>query len=165
MRAMPAAFQNTAVASSAMATYAPPMPAPRAPTLIFRNCPPNVPTFSKMSAWASPGSNSATSPTSAIRLFTIVPPYAPRSADEDELAALRAPLGRHREQVDPAHHVLPVARNQVPARLSVPRCVLLFGDVRVRLPVAVDHGRVPHRRVHRVVRAERIHQVARQRED
>src|SRR5262245_41873130 len=116
---MPAAFQKTDVASSAMATYAPPMPAPRAPTLIFRNCPPNVPTFSKMSAWASPGSNSAASPASEISLFTIVPPYAPRSADENEFAALRASLARHREQVDPAHHVLPVARNQVPPGLPI----------------------------------------------
>src|ERR1041385_5802389 len=141
------------------------MPAPRAPTLIFRNWPPNVPTFSKMSAWASPGSSSAASPASAMRLFTIVPPYAPRSTDDEELAALRAPLGRHGEQVDPAHHVLPVARNQVPPRLSVPWRVLLFGHVRMRLPVAVDHRRAARRRVHRVVRGQRVHQVTRERED
>src|SRR5580765_733315 len=141
------------------------MPAPRAPTLIFRNWPPNVPTFSKMSAWARPGSSSAASPASAISLFTIVPPYAPRSTDDDEFAALGAPLGRHREQVDATDDVLPVARDQVPARLPVPRRVLLLGHVGMRLPVAVDHRRAARRRVHRVVRGQRVHQVTRERED
>src|SRR6185436_20459335 len=112
------------------------MPAPRAPTLIFRNWPPNVPTFSKMSAWASPGTSSAASPASAISLFTIIPPYVPRSADDDELAALGAALGRYREQVDAAHHVLPVTRDEIPARLPVRGRVLLARHVRVRLPVA-----------------------------
>src|SRR5215831_7120366 len=135
------------------------MPAPRAPTLIFRNWPPNVPTFSKMSAWASAGASSTASPASAISLFTIVPPYAPRSADDDELTALGAPLGRHREQVDTAHHVLPVARDEIPARLPVPGRVLLARHVLMRLAAAVDHGRGARRGVHRVGRLERVHQV------
>src|SRR5262245_37959179 len=162
---MPAAFQNTEVASSAIATYAPPMPAPRAPTLIFRNWPPNVPTFSKMSACASPGTSNAASPASAISLFTIVPPYAPRSTDDDKLAALDATLGRDREQVDPAHHVLAVARNEIPAGLPIAARVLLLRDVRVRLTVAVDHGRAARRGVHGVVPVERIHEVAGERVD
>src|SRR5437762_2125281 len=168
MRAIPAAFQNTAVASSATATNAPPMPAPRAPTLIFRNWPPNVPTFSKMSARASPGASSEARPASAISFFTFIPPSlyrTRRSADDDELAALGAPAGLHGEQVDPAHHVLPVARNEVPARLAVAGRVLLPGHVRVRSTVRIDHGRRARRGVDGVIRGERVHEIAGQRVD
>src|SRR6516162_2910447 len=141
------------------------MPAPRAPTLIFRNWPPNVPTFSKMLAWASPGSSIATSPTSAIRLFTIVPPYAPRSADDDKLAALGAAFGLDAEQVDATDDVLPVARDQIPARLAIARRVLLARDVLMRFAVTVDHGRGARRGVDRVVRVERHDEIARERVD
>src|SRR5580765_1801794 len=151
MRAMPAAYQNTAVASSATATNAPPMPAPRAPTPSLRNCPPNVPTFSKMAACASPGSSNATSPVSAISLFTMDPPYVRRSADDDELAALGALARIHGEQVDAARDILPIARDQVPARLTIIRRVLLPIHILVRNPVAVDDRGVARGGVHRIV--------------
>src|SRR5262249_25246012 len=141
------------------------MPAPRAPTLIFRNWPPNVPTFSKMSAWANPGTSSAASPASAISLFTIVPPYGPRSSDDHKFAALGATLGRDGEQVDATDHVLAVARDEIPASLAVRRRVLLLRRVDVRLAMAVDDRGAARRGVDGIVPVERVHQVARECED
>src|SRR5262249_2571010 len=127
IRAIPAAFQNTALASSATATNALPIPAARAPTSIFKNWPSNVPTFSKISAApANPGSNTASPPRVTINLFTeasFIP--TPGLANDDKPATLLTQIRVDNEHIDPAHHILTVSRNQVPPRLAIVRGVLL----------------------------------------
>src|SRR5262245_39901967 len=110
-RAIPAAFQYRALASSATATKAPPIPAARAPIPIFRNCPSNVPTFSKIwAAPAIPGSITPRIPRPTITFLTGILLRPTRAlADDDELAALGAQIGLDDEQVDTAHHVLAIA--------------------------------------------------------
>src|SRR5215475_6719875 len=128
MRAIPAAFQNTALGSSETPTNAPPIPSARAPTGIFRNCPPNVPTFSKMlAAPAIPGSRSPARPSVQTAFLTISLLRSPGLTDDDELATLSSFLRIDREEVDTAHDVLPVPRDQVPRSLTVVRVVLLAG--------------------------------------
>src|SRR5882672_2549165 len=162
MRAIPAAFQNTELASSATPTKAPPMPAARAPMAIFRNWPSNVPTFSKISAAASPGRTTPRTASAARNLFTTRPPSA-GLADDDEPAPLRAVVRVDREHVDPAHHVLAVARDQVPARLAIVGIVLLAIVSRIRRLSDLD--RRPDRLVDGIGRVELLHQIARDRVD
>src|SRR5207237_7440966 len=104
MRAIPAAFQYSAVASSATATNAPPMPEARAPTSIFRNWPSNVPTFSKiLAAPAIAGISIPIRPQAARTRFTSSPPsFTATLADDDKVPALRALTRIHREEVDAA---------------------------------------------------------------
>src|SRR5439155_5995465 len=165
MRAMPAAFQNSAVASSATPTKAPPIASARAPTPIFRNCPSNVPTFSKiLAASETPGTSRPASPSAHAVLFTLDPSFGPMLADHHETTALGALLGLDGEQVDPAHDVLAVARNQIPAGLAVVRIVLLPVVPRSRDASRIrDRG--AHRIVHRVVGVQLGHEVARHRVD
>src|SRR5262245_28200937 len=86
-------------------------------------------------------------------------------ADDHELAPLRAALRRDRVQVDAAHHVLAIARDQVPARLAIARSVLLPVDVLVRATVRVDHGRPAGRGVDGIVPAQCLHEVTGERVD
>src|SRR3989442_7170297 len=102
------------------------MAAARAPTLILRNWPSNVPTFSKMlAAPAAEGTSAPTRPRTAMILLISIPPARPRLADDDESSALSAFRGIHGEDVDAADDVLAVARNHVPARLTLVGIVLL----------------------------------------
>src|SRR5678816_4317669 len=156
MRATPPAFQKIELASSATPTNAPPMPSARAPTGSLRNCPPNVPTFSKMlAAPAIPGSNSPARPSVQTAFLTISLLRSPGLTDDDELATLSSFLRIDREEVHAAHDVLPVPRDQVPRRLTVVRVVLLPRDRFERL--VSDGCRPAHRRVHRVGRLDRLH--------
>src|SRR5213075_1242021 len=83
-----------------------------------------------------------------------------RSADDDELASLLALARLNDEDVDPAHDVLPVARDQVPARLAVVRIVLLTIESLMGTAGFVRH-RAADRIVHRVPAVELGHQVSR----
>src|SRR5258706_15634418 len=154
MRAMPAAFQNRDDASSATPTNAPPMAAARAPTPILRNWPSNVPTFSKiLAAPATPGIRNPARARTAMVFLTISSFATSRLADDDELAALRTLIGIHGEDVDPAHDVLAIARDEIPPRLAVVRIVLLPIE-----PRSSVHG-IADRLVGRIVRLDLRHQV------
>src|SRR5258706_375721 len=120
MRAMPAQFQNSAVASSATATNAPPMAAARAPTATLSCWPSKVPTFSKMlAAQDTAGINIPARPKAATIFFTGFPPPPDRLTNDDESSALRTLARLDHEDVDAADDVLPVARDQIPARLPI----------------------------------------------
>src|SRR5262245_17487582 len=173
MRAIPAAFQYRALASSATATKAPPMAEARAPTAIFKNCPSNVPTFSKI--WAPPailGSIAPSRPKAAIVFFTWFRLRPAALANDDELTALRAGVRLDHEHVHAAHHVLAVARDEIPPRLPIVRRVLLpvvprnrhrcrvqhrvLRQTRIEVRIA-HHRRPPQRLVHLVARVQHLH--------
>src|SRR5574341_748174 len=166
MRAMPAAFQNTELASSATPTKAPPIAAARAPTAILRNCPSKVPTFSKMlAAPAIPGVRIPIRPRTATVVLTFFLLRSPRLANDHEPATLLALRPRlDREQVDPAHDILAVSRYQVPACLAVVRIVLLTVETRSCLVVLARYRR-PYRLIDLVRRFQHRHQVSRHRVD
>src|SRR5437868_3886338 len=103
------------------------MPSARAPTPIFRNWPSNVPTFSNMlAAPARPGMAIPIRHRATMIFFTVSSFSPCPSADDDELAALRSLTRLDHEDIDPADDVLPVARDQIPSRLTVVGIVLLL---------------------------------------
>src|SRR5439155_23953738 len=103
-----------------MATYASPIAAARAPTPILRDCPPRVPTFSNICA-PSAVSGSSRQMASTTARFTeclLGSPRdgwdAPASSDNDEPADLLAQFAVDRIDVDTAHDLLTVSRDQIP---------------------------------------------------
>src|SRR5439155_4893262 len=109
-RAMPAGFQYTAVASSASATYASPIAAARAPTPIFSDWPPRVPTFSNICAPSAVSGRSRQTATINVRMTEClldspgtVGNRRPFSSDDDESADLLAQLRVDRVEVNAAH--------------------------------------------------------------
>src|SRR4051812_18441986 len=61
-----------------------------------------------------------------MRFFSLsIPPSARSSPDHDEPTTLGLFTRLHREDIDPAHDILPVTRNQIPPGLAVVRSVLL----------------------------------------
>src|SRR5437867_5216316 len=113
---------------------------------------------------AAAGTSAPARPRTAITFLMSLPPANRGLADDDEPATLGPLGGIDGEHVDPAHDVLAVPRDQVPARLPVVGVVLLRVVPGEGLP-ARARDRSADGFVDRVPRAELGHQVPRDGED